>query len=404
MLELNEERIKELQCKNREMIKSKCYLEESLENMKQGFDNKEKENEEMKNELKKLKDVVNKLQMILGLGTEFDGQKSDDGLKIRPKNLHDVDTAVCKVVDERNTLLEEMKELRQRLKFDENMKKVSTERMEEKNSMFQKKVIELEKNIENLKNGIDVREEERSDLQEKFDQMKVVVKEEKCKILLKEGLEEITAEKDDMGNQPLEMKITCHGLNATLDEEFTFQKKITERITAEKDKMAKQLEDLLQKCNGLNIKMDEEITLRKKVTEMLEVTTNEKDEMEKQLEAMVQACHGLKAELSEETIVREKTEERLEIVTAERNEMITNLTEEMRIKSQVMQSLDERTNEMNELVAKKVELYKNYINEKNKRFEIEDELVKANDLIEELRVPKLNCLQVLIPCCFRRRR
>ena len=398
-----EERIKELECKNREMIKSKSCLEESLE---QELDNKEKENEEMKNELNILKDVVNKLQMILGLGTEFDGHKSDDGLKIGPKSLYDVDTAVSKVVDERDTLLVENKELRQRLEFDEKMNKVSAEMLEEKNSMFQEKITEVENKIEELKNGIDAKEGERADSQEEFDEMKVVVKEEKCRIVLKEGFYEITAEKDDMGNQPMDMMQTSNGLNSTLDKEITLQRKITEKIeeiAAEKDEMVKQLEDLLQKCNGLNIKMDEEITLRKKVTEMLKVTTNEKDEMEKQLDAMVQTCHGLNAEWNEETILREKIEERLEMVTAERNEMITNLAEEMKIKSQVMKSLDERTTENNELAAKKIEIYTNYINEKNKRFEIEDELVKAKDLIEELRVPKLNCLQALIPCCFRRR-
>ena len=449
LLELKEERINELECKNREILKSKSSLQELSENWKQEFDKTARENEEIKNELNKLKEIVNKVQMIVKVEETTNDQKSDDGLKIGPEDFHIIDIAVSQVVEERDHLRKENGELKQRLNFDAKMSKERTEMVEEENSVFQQKIIELEKNMEDLKKGIDVRAEERAEFQKNFDEMKVVVAEENVRVMLEERLEEITTEKDDMRKQLEKMTQKCDGLNAKLGDEIILRKKVTEKleeITAEKDDMGKQLEDwmqqfnrlnakleeeitlrgkateklqeitaenvdmgkqleaLVQTCEGLNAKLHEEITLREKITEKSEEITAENVDIEKQLEAVVQTCHGLNAKLDEETILREEMEERLEKITAERNEMITNLAEEMKIKGQVEKSLDELTTEKNELVVKKIELYKNYVNEKNKRFEIEDELVKAKDLIEELRVPKLNCLQALIPCCFRRRR
>eukprot|EP00112_Aurelia_sp_Birch-Aquarium-sp1_P005821 Seg1659.7 transcript_id=Seg1659.7/GoldUCD/mRNA.D3Y31 product="hypothetical protein" protein_id=Seg1659.7/GoldUCD/D3Y31 len=326
LLELKEERINQLECEKQNSSESKTNLEELVENMnmKQEFDKNGKENEEIKNELIKLKKTVNNVQMIVNVEEKPRTQSSDDGLKIGPKNFHDVEIAVSQIVDERDTLLKENEDLRDRLKFDEKMHKERAEMLEEKNSVFQQKIKELEENVEVLRSSINARETERADLQKKFDDMKIVVEEEKnVRVMLEERLDEITAEKTDI---------------------------------------RKQLDEMAQKCDGLN------------------------------------------ANLDEETLIRGKIDERLEKITAERNEVITNLAEEMKVRRQVEKSLDEITTEKNQLVMEKIELYKNYINEKNKRFEIEDELTNSRDLIEELHVPKLNCFQVLFPCCFRRRK
>eukprot|EP00112_Aurelia_sp_Birch-Aquarium-sp1_P024041 Seg741.4 transcript_id=Seg741.4/GoldUCD/mRNA.D3Y31 product="hypothetical protein" protein_id=Seg741.4/GoldUCD/D3Y31 len=365
LLDIKEKKIQELECEKQNISKSMSCLEELSENTKQIFDKNEKENEEIENELYKLKGFVHKVQMIVNVAEMPNDQScSDDGLKIGPKDFHDVAIAVSKVVDERDHLRKENEELRERLKVDEH--KEHAEMLEEKNSVFQQKIKELEKNVEVLKSSINARETERADLQKKFDDMKIFVEEEKNVIVkLEEKLEEITAEKDGIG---------------------------------------KQLEDLMQTCHDLNSKLDEELILRGKATERLEEIIAEKDDIGNQLDEMAQKCDGLNAKLDEETILRRKINERLEKITAERNEVITNLAEGMKVKRQVEKSLDEITTEKNQLVVEKIQLYKNYINEKNKRFEIEDELTKSRDLIEELHVPKLNCLQALIPCCFRRRR
>lgn len=324
LLELKEETIEELKCKNQEILKSIGHLEESSENMELESDKKENENESMKNELNKLKEFIDKVQIHLNVEERLEDQDSNDGLKIRPTYFRYVDVEVSKIVDERDYLRTENEELRDRLKIDEEINKERAETLEEENSVFEKKIIELERYIEVLKDGINSGDQEKNDVQKKLDEIIIVVEEEKkLRTALEENLGEITMEKDDIG---------------------------------------KQLGDALQKCDSLNAKLDDEITLRV------------------------------------------KTEEKLDEITAERNEVITNLGEEIKIRGQVDKSLYDITTEKNKLVEEKIELYKNYINEKNKRFEIESELAKSEDLIEELRVPKLNCLQVLIPCCFRRSR
>eukprot|EP00112_Aurelia_sp_Birch-Aquarium-sp1_P024140 Seg7481.1 transcript_id=Seg7481.1/GoldUCD/mRNA.D3Y31 product="hypothetical protein" protein_id=Seg7481.1/GoldUCD/D3Y31 len=186
--------------------------------------------------------------------------------------------------------------------------------------------------------------------------------------------------------------------NNELQENIDVMRVEISRTDKEKSAMQK-------KYNEIRLALEEERGVRSDLEEKIEMIAIEKDVTTKHFHDEMRKCDDLYSTVKKEITLREQTQETLACVTKEKNCLNTKLGEERLNREQVEQSLEEVTTRKNELFKEKLEVYKKYVHEKNRRFETEYELAKSVDLIEELRARKRNrFIRALFFRRFRRRR
>ena len=145
-----------------------------------------------------------------------------------------------------------------------------------------------------------------------------------------------------------------------------------------------------KKYNEIRLALEEERGVRSGLEEKIEMLTIEKDVTAKHFHDEMKKCDDLYSTVKKEITLREQIQETLACVTKEKNDLYTKLGEERLNREKVEKSLEEVTTRKNELFQEKIEVYKKYVHEQNRRFETEFELAKSADLIEELRARKRN--------------
>ena len=160
-----------------------------------------------------------------------------------------------------------------------------------------------------------------------------------------------------------------------------------------------------KKYNEIKLTLEEERGVRSDLEEQIEMLTIEKEVTAKHFHDEMKKCDDLYSAVKKELTLREQIQETLACVTKENDNLNTKLGEERLNREKVEKSLEEVTTRKNELFREKIEVYKKYVYEKNRRFETEFELAKSADLIEELRARKRNqFIRAVLFRRFRRRR